>query len=211
MDSFSDLWAMTTPELNSFIKMLADQEAAISSSRAHSGEESEQTAADVSYQRRVLRGKLDISRAELVTRRRNDNDDGSASGAAPRSASRFLAHAAASSLALIAPASLLNTPRLVIASPPRSTSVYETTPSTSLSWGTYSVSISLATSEAFPGAHRSRRSVACIFVFLNCSGVREVSRTACTDAKPRTTTSRARHNESPRNIDRGSVRRVHIG
>jgi hypothetical protein len=68
---------MTTPDLKSLIKTLAEREAAISSRSARSREGSEQAAADVSYQRRVARGKLDIARAELVTRRGNENDDGS--------------------------------------------------------------------------------------------------------------------------------------
>ena len=67
---------MTEQEVKSFIKALAHQEAAISSGRTRSGEESEQTVADVSYQRRVLRGKLDIARAEFLTRLRGDDDDG---------------------------------------------------------------------------------------------------------------------------------------
>ena len=75
---------MTEQELKSFIKALAHQEAAISSGRTRSGEESEQTVADVSYQRRVLRGKLDIARAEFLTRLRGDDDDGGPGSAGVR-------------------------------------------------------------------------------------------------------------------------------
>lgn len=84
VDSFPDLRTMTEQELNSLIKALADQEAAIASGRGRSSEESEQTVADVSYQRRILRGQLDIARAELVTRLRGEDDDGGPGSAGVR-------------------------------------------------------------------------------------------------------------------------------
>jgi hypothetical protein len=71
---------MTSPELKSSIKTLAAQEATVSSRRDHSREESEQAAADVSHQRRILRGKLDIARAKLVVRLRSDDDGTETSG-----------------------------------------------------------------------------------------------------------------------------------
>lgn len=58
MDTFPDLGALTDQELKDMIKQLT-------------GEEQE-----VSYQRRILHGKIDILRAELVNRLRKKHEEG---------------------------------------------------------------------------------------------------------------------------------------
>jgi hypothetical protein len=59
MDTFPDLGALTDAELKGMIRELSDEEA------------------DISYRRRILHGKIDILRAELVNRlqRRHDNGE----------------------------------------------------------------------------------------------------------------------------------------
>lgn len=58
MDSFPDLGALSDEELKELIKNLTAQEQ------------------EVSYQRRLLHGKIDILRAELVNRLRQKHEDG---------------------------------------------------------------------------------------------------------------------------------------
>ena len=58
MDTFPDLGALTDEELKEMISQLT-------------GEEQE-----VSYQRRILHGKIDILRAELVNRLRKKHEEG---------------------------------------------------------------------------------------------------------------------------------------
>ena len=58
MDTFPDLGALTDEELKEMIQQLT-------------GEEQE-----VSYQRRILHGKIDILRAELVNRLRKKHEEG---------------------------------------------------------------------------------------------------------------------------------------
>ncbi len=58
MDTFPDLGALTDQELKEMIRQLT-------------GEEQE-----VSYQRRILHGKIDILRAELVNRLRKKHEEG---------------------------------------------------------------------------------------------------------------------------------------
>jgi hypothetical protein len=58
MDTFPDLGSLTDPELKELIKDLTAQEV------------------DISYQRRILHGKIDILRAELVGRLRRKHADG---------------------------------------------------------------------------------------------------------------------------------------
>jgi hypothetical protein len=58
MDTFPDLGSLTDPELKDLIKDLTAQEV------------------DISYQRRILHGKIDILRAELVGRLRRRHDGG---------------------------------------------------------------------------------------------------------------------------------------
>jgi anti-sigma-K factor RsiG len=58
MDTFPDLGALTDPELKEMIEQLTEQEQ------------------EVSYQRRILHGKIDILRAELVNRLRKKHEAG---------------------------------------------------------------------------------------------------------------------------------------
>lgn len=58
MDTFPDLGSLSDPELKELIKDLTAQEV------------------DISYQRRILHGKIDILRAELVGRLRRKHADG---------------------------------------------------------------------------------------------------------------------------------------
>jgi hypothetical protein len=58
MDTFPDLGSLTDPELKDLIKDLTAQEV------------------EISYQRRILHGKIDILRAELVGRLRRRHDGG---------------------------------------------------------------------------------------------------------------------------------------
>ncbi len=58
MDTFPDLGSLTEPELKELIKQLTEEEM------------------EVSYQRRILHGKIDILRAELVNRLRKSNENG---------------------------------------------------------------------------------------------------------------------------------------
>jgi hypothetical protein len=58
MDTFPDLGSLDDSELKELIKKLTDEET------------------EVSYQRRMLHGKIDILRAELVNRLRKKHDGG---------------------------------------------------------------------------------------------------------------------------------------
>ena len=58
MDTFPDLSSMNDPELKELIKALTEEEN------------------DISYKRRILHGKIDILRAELVNRMRKDHEEG---------------------------------------------------------------------------------------------------------------------------------------
>ncbi len=58
MDTFPDLGTLDDGELKELIKKLTDEET------------------EVSYQRRMLHGKIDILRAELVNRLRKKHDGG---------------------------------------------------------------------------------------------------------------------------------------
>ena len=58
MDTFPDLGALTDLELKDMIQQLTEDEQ------------------DVSYQRRILHGKIDILRAELVNRLRKKHEQG---------------------------------------------------------------------------------------------------------------------------------------
>ncbi len=58
MDTFPDLGALPDPELKEMIQRLTEEEQ------------------EVSYQRRILHGKIDILRAELVNRLRKKHEDG---------------------------------------------------------------------------------------------------------------------------------------
>jgi hypothetical protein len=57
-DTFPDLGSLTDPELKDLIKQLTDEEM------------------EISYKRRILHGKIDILRAELVNRLRKENESG---------------------------------------------------------------------------------------------------------------------------------------
>ena len=58
MDTFPDLGSLTDQELKDLIKQLTEEEM------------------EISYRRRILHGKIDILRAELVNRLRHKHDDG---------------------------------------------------------------------------------------------------------------------------------------
>ncbi len=58
MDTFPDLGSLNDAELKDLIKELTDEET------------------EISYQRRILHGKIDILRAELVSRLRKKHDGG---------------------------------------------------------------------------------------------------------------------------------------
>ncbi len=58
MDTFPDLGSLSDQELKDLIQQLTDQEN------------------EVSYQRRILHGKIDILRAELVNRLRKKHETG---------------------------------------------------------------------------------------------------------------------------------------
>ncbi len=58
MDTFPDLGALGDQELKELIKQLTDEEM------------------EVSYRRRILHGKIDILRAELVNRLRKKDENG---------------------------------------------------------------------------------------------------------------------------------------
>ena len=58
MDTFPDLGALSDLELKDMIQQLTEEEQ------------------EVSYQRRILHGKIDILRAELVNRLRKKHQDG---------------------------------------------------------------------------------------------------------------------------------------
>lgn len=58
MDTFPDLGALTDPELKELIHQLSEEEV------------------EVSYRRRMLHGKIDILRAELVNRLRTKHEGG---------------------------------------------------------------------------------------------------------------------------------------
>jgi hypothetical protein len=57
-ETFPDLGSLTDAELKDIIKQLTDEEK------------------EISYRRRILHGKIDILRAELVNRLRRKHDDG---------------------------------------------------------------------------------------------------------------------------------------
>ena len=78
MDTFPDLGALSDPELKSLIDELTQQEQ------------------EVSYERRILHGKIDILRAELVNRLRRKREQGEAviSGADVQQLTDILAHKA---------------------------------------------------------------------------------------------------------------------
>ncbi len=57
-DTFPDLGSLTDPELKDLIKQLTEEEM------------------EVSYQRRILHGRIDILRAELVNRLRKKDETG---------------------------------------------------------------------------------------------------------------------------------------
>jgi hypothetical protein len=57
-DTFPDLGSLTDPELKDLIKQLTEEEM------------------EISYRRRILHGKIDILRAELVNRLRKENESG---------------------------------------------------------------------------------------------------------------------------------------
>lgn len=58
IETFPDLGSLTDQELKDLIKDLTDEET------------------EISYQRRILHGKIDILRAELVNRLRRKDEDG---------------------------------------------------------------------------------------------------------------------------------------
>jgi hypothetical protein len=58
MDTFPDLGSLTDQELKDLIKQLTEEEM------------------EISYRRRILHGKIDILRAELVNRLRKKHEDG---------------------------------------------------------------------------------------------------------------------------------------
>jgi len=58
MDTFPDLGSLNDQELKELIKQLTEEEM------------------EVSYKRRILHGKIDILRAELVNRLRKSNESG---------------------------------------------------------------------------------------------------------------------------------------
>lgn len=60
MDTFPDLGSLSDQELKDMIQQLTEDEQ------------------EVSYQRRILHGKIDILRAELVNRLRKKHEDGEA-------------------------------------------------------------------------------------------------------------------------------------
>jgi hypothetical protein len=60
MDTFPDLGSMTDSELKDVIRELTEEEM------------------EISYKRRILHGKIDILRAELVARLRDRHKDGEA-------------------------------------------------------------------------------------------------------------------------------------
>jgi hypothetical protein len=61
MDTFPDLGSMTDDELKDVITQLTEEEM------------------NISYERRILHGKIDILRAELVSRLREQHKDGESS------------------------------------------------------------------------------------------------------------------------------------
>ncbi len=58
MDTFPDLGSLNDPELKEIIQQLTEEEV------------------DISYKRRILHGKIDILRAELVNRLRKKHEGG---------------------------------------------------------------------------------------------------------------------------------------
>jgi hypothetical protein len=58
MDTFPDLGSLSDPELKELIQQLTEEEV------------------DISYRRRILHGKIDILRAELVNRLRKKHEGG---------------------------------------------------------------------------------------------------------------------------------------
>ena len=58
METFPDLGSLTDPELKDLIKQLTEEEM------------------EISYKRRIMHGKIDILRAELVNRLRKKDESG---------------------------------------------------------------------------------------------------------------------------------------
>ena len=58
MDTFPDLGSLTDPELKDLIRQLTEEET------------------EISYRRRILHGKIDILRAELVNRLQRKHENG---------------------------------------------------------------------------------------------------------------------------------------
>src|SRR3989442_1577036 len=65
MDTFPDLGSLSDQELKDLIQQLTEEEV------------------DISYKRRILHGKIDILRAELVNRLRKKHEGGEAGGPPP--------------------------------------------------------------------------------------------------------------------------------
>jgi hypothetical protein len=76
MDTFPDLGSLSDAELKDLIRELTDEET------------------DISYRRRILHGKIDILRAELVNRlqQRHDNGEQIITGADVAQLTEILAH-----------------------------------------------------------------------------------------------------------------------
>ena len=76
MDTFPDLGSLTDQELKDLIKQLTEEEM------------------EISYKRRILHGKIDILRAELVNRLRKKHEGGEdvISGADVQQLTDILAH-----------------------------------------------------------------------------------------------------------------------
>lgn len=76
MDTFPDLGSMSDSELKDVIRQLTEEET------------------EISYKRRILHGKIDILRAELVARLRNQHASGEAviSGADVETLTNILAN-----------------------------------------------------------------------------------------------------------------------
>jgi len=78
MDSFPDIGSLSDAELKNLIRVLTDEEVAISSDRRLPRAEVDNQEMRISYRRRVLHGKIAVLRGELVNRlrRKDEGDDG---------------------------------------------------------------------------------------------------------------------------------------
>jgi hypothetical protein len=81
MDFFPDIGSLSDEELKDLIRKLADEEVAISSGRPLLHAEMMEAGnkeVRISYRRRVLHGKIDVLRGELVNRlrRKDEGDEG---------------------------------------------------------------------------------------------------------------------------------------